>query len=94
MEMELLLTYGPVFLMVLIFYFMLYRPQKKAQAKRQAMLDQVKTGDRIMTIGGMYGEVVAVDDKEVVVKIADGVNVKFARAAVNANLTQQEAAKS
>lgn len=90
MDMELLLTYGPVLLMVVIFYFMLYRPQKKAQAKRQEMLEQIKSGDRIMTIGGMYGEVVDLGDKEVTVKIADGVNVKFARAAVNANITNQD----
>ncbi len=92
-NMEMLLTYGPLAFMMVLFYFMLYRPQKKAQSKRKEMLNQMKVGDRIMTIGGMYGEVAAISEETVRLKIADGVEVKFNRAAINMNLSRKEETK-
>ena len=45
----------PFILMAGIFYFMLWRPQKQEQKRRKEMLDSLKRGDKIITIGGMYG---------------------------------------
>ena len=54
-------TWGPILLMVLIFYFLLYRPQKKAQSKRRNMLEALKRGTRIITVGGIYGTIISID---------------------------------
>ena len=53
MSPETLGTLGPIVVMVAIFYFLLYRPQKKQQSRRRAMLDSLKKGDQVITIGGI-----------------------------------------
>jgi len=67
-----------------IFYFMMIRPQMKEQKKRREMLLQLKKNDRVITNGGMFGSIAAIDDNEVVLKIDDNNNirVKFARSAI------------
>ena len=57
----------PFILMGGIFYFMLWRPQKKEQQKRQNMLESLKKGDKIITIGGMYGTITNISEKKVTV---------------------------
>ena len=73
----------PFLLMGLIFYFMLYKPQKKEQQKRARMLSALKKGDKVITVGGMYGVVTAIDDKKIVLKVADKVEIEFVKTAVN-----------
>ena len=51
MSPEALGTWGPIVVMIAIFYFLLYRPQKKQQNRRRAMLDNLKKGDQVITIG-------------------------------------------
>lgn len=77
-------NFMPIILMVLIFYFLLYRPQKKAQEARNKMLDSLKVGNRVITIGGIYGTIVSLTDEIVTVKIAQNVEVEMARNAINA----------
>lgn len=71
----------PFILMGGIFYFMLYRPQKQEQQKRQRMLDSLKKGDKVVTIGGMFGVITAISEKKVTLKLAE---VDFARSAISA----------
>lgn len=73
----------PFILMAAIFYFMLWRPQKKEQQRRQRMLASLKKGDKIITMGGMYGVLTAVGDNKVTVKLAENVEVEFTRASVS-----------
>lgn len=68
----------PFILMGGIFYFMLYRPQKQEQQKRQRMLDSLKKGDKVVTIGGMFGVITAISEKKVTLKLAEDVEVDFA----------------
>lgn len=77
-----LAQYGPIVLMGLIFYFLLYRPQKKEQQKRNSMLDSLKKGDRIITIGGVHGTITALTDKVITLKVTDKVEVEISRTAV------------
>ena len=70
-------------LIILIFYFMILRPQQKAQKERQKMLDSVQKGDKII-VGGLHGTVVGVEDKTVLVQVADNVKLKYERAAISA----------
>ena len=76
-------NFAPIIVMVLIFYFLLYRPQKKAQDERNKMLDSLKVGNRVITLGGIYGTIVAIKDEIVTVKIADKVDVEVSRNAIN-----------
>ncbi|MCI7716813.1 preprotein translocase subunit YajC [uncultured Mitsuokella sp.] len=92
MSPEALGTWGPIVVMIAIFYFLLYRPQKKQQNCRRAMLDNLKKGDQVITIGGIYGTIVELGDTSLKLKIADGVVIEVVRSSVNANVTQQEAA--
>ncbi len=63
---------------------MLYRPQKQEQQKRQRMLDSLKKGDKVVTIGGMFGVITAISEKKVTLKLAEDVEVDFARSAISA----------
>ena len=72
----------PILLMVVIFYFLLWRPQKKQQKERANLLSSLKTGQKIVTIGGIYGEIVELDDEKIKVQVADKVEMTFSRSAV------------
>lgn len=75
-------TIWPFLVMGLMFYFLLYRPQKKEQNKRQTMLDSLKVGTRIITIGGVYGEITKLHEDNLRLKIAEGVDIRISKSAV------------
>ncbi len=71
---------------ILLFGFMwlvLIRPQKKQQEAHRRMLAALKKGDRVVTAGGMVGEVTEVDEDEVRVRIADKTEAKFIKSAIS-----------
>ena len=68
---------------IAIFYFLIYRPQKKKDKEAKAMLAAMKKGDRVVTIGGIHGTVVTVKDKTVVVKVDDSARIEFSKEAVS-----------
>jgi preprotein translocase subunit YajC len=63
-------------------YFLLIRPQRSQQRKHAQMLTALKVGDEIITSGGIYGEVVQLDDERVMVEIDDDVRIAIARRAI------------
>ncbi|MFA6467476.1 MAG: preprotein translocase subunit YajC [Bacteroidota bacterium] len=70
-------------LIIGIFYFMIIRPQQKRQKEREALLGQIKKGDKIITAGGIHGEVIGVDEKTLLIEIADKVKVKIERNSIS-----------
>jgi preprotein translocase subunit YajC len=74
-------------LIILIFYFMILRPQQKRQKERQKLLEGVKKGDKITTVGGLHATVLGVEDKTLLIQIADNVKVKVEKSAVS-NITR------
>jgi len=73
---------GPLPMLVLmfaIFYFLLIRPQQKKQKAHKAMLDALKKGDKVWTNGGILGSIVDIDDDNLTIEIATGVNVVIKR---------------
>ncbi len=70
-------------LIIGIFYFMIIRPQQKRQKEREALLTQIKKGDKIITSGGIHGKVLAVEEKTMLVEIADNVKVKIERNSIS-----------
>ena len=79
---QILQTSWPILLMVVIFYFLLWRPQKKQQKERASLLGSLKKGQKIVSIGGIYGEIVELDDEKVKVQVSEKVELTFARTAV------------
>ena len=79
---QILQTSWPILLIVVIFYFLLWRPQKKQQKERASLLGSLKKGQKIVTIGGIYGEIVELDDEKVKVQVSEKVELTFARTAV------------
>ena len=73
----------PFFLMGGIFYFMLWKPQKKQQQERQNLLNSLKKRDKIITIGGIYGTITDISERTVKVEVAEGVEVTMVRSAVS-----------
>jgi len=80
--MQTLAAYGPIVLMALVFYFILYRPQKKQQQQRAEMLSNLKKGDRVIAAGGIYGTITALDAKKVTLKVAEKIEMDFLRGSV------------
>jgi preprotein translocase subunit YajC len=74
----------PILGMLLIFYFLMIRPQQKRQKEMQKMLGALKKGDRVLTASGLYGVVSGLRDDVVVLKIADNVKVEMLKSAVTA----------
>lgn len=68
--------------MIAIFYFFLIRPQKKQEAEAKKMLEALKKGDKIVTIGGIHGSVFAVKESTVVVKVDDSTKIEFTKNAI------------
>ena len=66
----------PILLMVVIFYFLLYRPQKKQQKALNELLNSLKKGQKIVTIGGIYGTINALTDDAIMLQIAEKVEIK------------------
>ena len=63
-------------IVLVAFYFFMFRGQRKDEKKRKEMISTLKKGDRVVTIGGMLASVVAVEGDEVVLKIDESANVK------------------
>ena len=78
----------PILGMLLIFYFLMIRPQQKRQKEVQKMLSGVKKGDRVLTASGLYGTVSGVKDDVLVLQIADNVKVEMVKSAVTGVVSQ------
>ena len=88
MTQEVQSTVLMIAVMVALFYFMLYRPQKKQAAKRKALLDSLEVGAEVITIGGVYGKITALDEKTATLEVSPGTRITFARAAINGKVTK------
>ncbi|RRN65612.1 preprotein translocase subunit YajC [Caulobacter sp. 602-1] len=86
------LQLAPILLMVVLFYFMLIRPQQKRAKEHQTMLSNLKRNDTVVLSSGMIGKVVRVEDKEVGVEIATGVTVKVIKGMITEVRTKGEPA--
>lgn len=77
-------TFGMILYFVVIigvFYFLMIRPQKKKEKETKNMLDALRKGDRIVTIGGFYGKIVGVKDDVVTIMLGDA-KVKIEKSAI------------
>jgi preprotein translocase subunit YajC len=76
----------PLVLMFAIFYFILIRPQQKKQREQREMLKALKTGDQIVTVGGICGTIIAIDENKVKLKIAENVKIDVVRSSISSRI--------
>src|SRR4030043_929138 len=74
-----LLSFLPMILIFVVFYFLLIRPQQKKAKDHRVMLENLKKGDAVITQGGIYGKIASISDQVVTLEIADKVRVRVAR---------------
>jgi len=88
-----LIQFLPLILIVVVFYFLLFRPQQTKQKEHRKMLDALRRGDRVVTGGGIIGMVARVDSaEEVTVDIAEGVRVRVLRSTISSVLAKPDPA--
>ncbi len=79
---QLLQMFGMFAILGVMFYFLLIRPQSKQRKEQEAMIKNIKTGDKILMSNGIFGIVTNVKDKSLMVKIADNVKIEVAKSAI------------
>jgi preprotein translocase subunit YajC len=72
----------PLVLMFGIMYFLVLLPQQRQRKKTQEMLGAIKNGDKVMTTSGIYGTINGIDGDTIILKVADNVKIRIARAAI------------
>jgi preprotein translocase subunit YajC len=77
-----LLQFAPFAIILVIFYVLILMPMQRRQKKVQTFQDSLKVGDKVVTTGGIYGQITRVNDKSVQLQIADKVRIEIARAAI------------
>ena len=78
------MTFLPMILLFVVFYFLLIRPQQKRQKEHKNMVNDLAKGDEIVTMGGVLGKITAVDDNFVTIEVAKGTEIKVQRMSVQA----------
>ncbi|MCL2764601.1 MAG: preprotein translocase subunit YajC [Treponema sp.] len=73
----------PFVAVILIFYLLIIRPQSKKRKETEKMIAALKKGDRIVTIGGLYGTIQSIKETTVIVKADDNVKLEFLRSAIS-----------
>jgi preprotein translocase subunit YajC len=83
---------GYVFILVLLalMWFLLIRPQRRRQLEAQRMISSLEVGKEVVTAGGLYGTITALEDDEVRMEIADGIEVRIAKRAIAGVVSEDE----
>jgi preprotein translocase subunit YajC len=81
-DMNTLLGFLPMVLILGVFYFLLIRPQQKKAKEHRDLLENLKRGDAVITQGGLYGKIANISDQVVTLEIADKVRVRVSRGSI------------
>lgn len=66
-----------------LLYFLMIRPQQQRQKKHQEMISNIKQNEKVITIGGIYGTIIKIKEKSVILEVADNVRVEFLKTAIS-----------
>lgn len=77
-----LVTFLPLVLIFVVFYFFIIRPQRKKDEARKQLISAVKKGDRVVTIGGIHGTVTQVDETSVLAQVDSSTKLRFEKSAI------------
>src|SRR5918998_3921594 len=86
---------GFLFVLILMFammYLLLIRPQRQQQRRQQEMLDNLKVGDEVITVGGIYGDVTEVQPDRIGLEVSEDVEIEVAKRAIASVVPQEDAA--
>ena len=75
----------------IIFYFFMIRPQQKKQRDQRTFIGAVKKGDMVVTVGGLHGRVVAIDENSVTLEVDRGARIKFEKTSISLEASKQYA---
>ncbi|MGH2723101.1 MAG: preprotein translocase subunit YajC [Actinomycetota bacterium] len=78
-------------LMVAIFYFLLIRPQQRRARQQRDLVQSLAVGDEVVTIGGMFGRILEMDEDSVILDVGSGTHIRFAKQAVARKYVEEEA---
>ena len=90
MDLNTLSGFLPIILLFVVFYFFLIRPQQTQQKRRREMLSSLSKGDRVITIGGIYGMIKEIKEDTLILRVADNVNIKIVRNGIERVLKDNE----
>lgn len=83
-----IMSFLPLIAIVVVFYFFMIRPQMKKAKEQKKYIEGLKKGDKILTIGGIYGKIVEVkDDATLIMEVEDGTKMKISKNAVSQDAT-------
>jgi len=80
-----------IVMVVIVFYFFMIRPQMKKAKQEREFKDSIKKGDKVVTIGGVHGKIIEVNEKTFLLEIDQNVKVKIEKSAISAEATKQYA---
>ena len=75
------------------FYFFMIRPQQKKQKEQKNFINEIKKGDHIVTIGGVHGKIMDMDEETVTIDVEKGARIKFERSAISLEASKKQADK-
>ncbi|MCU0360603.1 MAG: preprotein translocase subunit YajC [Bacteroidia bacterium] len=79
-----IMSFLPLIAIVVVFYFFMIRPQMKKAKDQKKYIEALKKGDKILTIGGIYGKIIEVnDDATIIMEVEDGTKMKISKNAVS-----------
>jgi preprotein translocase subunit YajC len=85
-----MLSFLPLVLIFVVFYFLLIRPQQKRTKQHQEMLGKLKKNDEVMTSGGIYGKVISLADNVVTLEVAPNVRIRVSRPQISTVITNDK----
>lgn len=86
------MQFVPLVLIMLVFYFLMLRPQMAAQKKAKSFRENLKKGERVITSSGIYGKIVAIEDNTILLDVDNNVKLRFTREAISAYAPGEAAA--
>ena len=88
-----IMTFGPLVLIIVVFYFFMIRPQMKKQKELSAFRNSIAKGDKVVTTGGIYGKIVELKDNTVLLQVDDNVKIRVDKAAIVKDMSDVPAQK-
>jgi len=77
-----IMAFLPLVIIIFIFYFMIYRPQKKRQKAREQQVNQIEKGDKIITASGIHGTIAQIEDTTILLQVSDNTKIRIEKTAV------------
>ncbi len=84
-----IMSFLPILIIFVIFYFFMIRPQMKKQKDQKKYMEEIKKGDKVITIGGIHGKIAEVQETTFIIEVEGGVKLKIQKTAVSMDSTSQ-----